>query len=1632
MKGKLTKSFLALALTATVTIGNLGITIALAESNNMISGASIEELLNNFPENSKKFLDVTAGSKLKLDEGVDLNSNDKVEVIVELKSDPNAAQRTKALKEKSYTKVDIDAEHEAFKNSFPQTFSNEDSSVEFGFEFKEVFNGIVLTVPANEIEKIAEMGAVKTIWSNRVVQLDLPENQTKESAADEPSLLMHDSLPGIGADKLHDENIKGEGIKVGVLDTGVDYNHPDLKDAFKGGYDFVDNDGDPMETTYEDWKNSNKSEFNSNGDSYYTSHGTHVSGTILGRGENEGLDYAITGVAPKADLYSYRVLGPYGSGSIDGIIAAIEESVEEGMDVINLSLGIGINDPYRPEAIAINNCMLYTNTVAVVAASNDGPSPLTLGSPGTASLGITVGANTSAMPRDTMDLVYGEKEYHLDTFAKTWTDNATDLLDKEYEIVHVGLGSTEELEGKDLNGKIALISRGTLTFVDKIANVKAAGAVGAIIYNNVEGPLNIYLGESDSFIRTFAMDQASGQALINDLSSGETQKISFANYEEIKTESDVLADFSSRGPVSGTIHIKPEVTAPGVDILSTVPGYINDKDDYDNYDISYGRMSGTSMATPHVAGIVALMKEEHPDYTPQDVKSILMNTSEELNGDYSVFEVGAGIVNAFEAVKTDVNIQVMDTAQSVDEEGEYIDIQDVTGDLSFGKIEKGVTIEKNLQILINSEEDKDFTIRTEFTTSNYKPVENPAGENVTLNIPETFHAKAGVVNKLKFSINVPETSANGTYEGYVILTSGEKEYRLPFAALAAGTYIMVENLNDMISLGEFHPYQAAPYIYTGFEVSEQFEQLDVLILDGETNEYVGYIGSLLTDILPINTYLEVGPLVGYGYYCPIFTDSNGNYYLDTNAQKLSEDKRYVIQFRAVDKKGELITGEDDYFVDSVGPKLTFEEDTKPGIYEIEYDPNNPEEIFYIDGNVYDDYVDYAKSFGYEISQASNGVGFLENMPSSWNQGVLSLTNDGKLHAGYPTAQVNEEGVIRLSVYPIDYASSGNYRTGLENFIFVRKGMSYLSFTGEARDLKVGDKTTLTFSGRNLQDYTLGSFQADTETLESGETIYDIIGVTPTPELEAFLKVNNMELEIEYSEPEIDLGISTVMVDCSLKGDNIVGINGDMPLLNFEVQVKNESDTAMSQIMKLGRANGWMIEEKISYINTSGQEVELDVLNANKGIIKSTTTKGYGSVVPQGATDEFGYLNTSLSELGTTVIVTAPDGSKYSADLDNPEEGYYTLKDLPVQDGVYSVEANTPGHLAEIQENKVTYNYNGDLFGANSSLFQINQFAGDVNGDGVIDIIDAILIARAIGANAPEIEGLYRDLNSDGFIGELDLDYVVENFNIAAVLKEGVGRPVLEFDGMTLEEVVEKVGTMYEKKGPEISINLEDGKVYNSQVNLEVSSKDYIYSSHKVYVNGEEFQGSNLYEDGKYEIKVVATDDLGNTSEKVINIKIKTVGPKVTISGVEDGKVYEGSVKPVITTEKDTENTITLNDKSYNGEEITAEGKYVLKVVSKDDAGNATTVTISFEIKHKAVDPNPGDPTDPKPEDPKPEKPEKPSKPGTGLPQTGSIVGSTLLVLAGVAVVAIGAFGLIKKKSDKSTGDNNQDKGKNEE
>lgn len=204
----------------------------------------------------------------------------------------------------------------------------------------------------------------------------------------------------------------GKGVKVGVIDTGVDYTHPDLRKNYIGGFDTVDFDNDPMETKGEG----------------ATAHGSHVAGVIAADGKMKG-------IAPDARIYAYRALGPGGVGSSVQVIAALEEAVKEGMDVINLSLGNDVNGPDWPTTHAVNKAV-ELGTVVVVAAGNSGPDAWTVGSPATSSEAITVGASALSMKIPVLKVPGVRAKVPLQLFAgsKQWQ------LSRKYPVVYAGKG----------------------------------------------------------------------------------------------------------------------------------------------------------------------------------------------------------------------------------------------------------------------------------------------------------------------------------------------------------------------------------------------------------------------------------------------------------------------------------------------------------------------------------------------------------------------------------------------------------------------------------------------------------------------------------------------------------------------------------------------------------------------------------------------------------------------------------------------------------------------------------------------------------------------------------------------------------------------------------------------------------------------------------------------------------------------------------------------------------------------------------------------------------------------------------------------------------------------------------------
>ena len=431
---------------------------------------------------------------------------------------------------------------------------------------------------------------------------------------------LDNSVPFIGTDIPRMQGINGEGIKIAVIDTGVDFTHPDLlgwgKDGkIIGGYNFIDEGKPPMDT---------------NG------HGTQVTGVIAADGQT-------IGVAPKAKILAYKVSEDGEGVSSELIIKAIDKAIEDGADIINISLGLNKTNSKIEQAVSH---AIDKEIFVVVAAGNDGPELKTIGSPGRNFGAVTVGATYNNLKsRLVATLEVDEKSFTVIPMVGT-TKLDIPITGK---MVSGGYGKIKDLEKVDVTDAIVIVERGSdvegelLYFSIKEKNVANAGAKAMIVYNNVPG---IFLGEliHDSIetgytpqIPVVSMDREEGFEIIKLL------KESSKGIMNLFYNPDFVAHFSSRGPVS-PFYIKPDIVAPGA--------YINTTQNIAGYNFT----SGTSFAAPHVSGAAALLLQKNPELHNYEIKSLLLTTTEPVSDAYgqefSVSEAGAGrlsIGNAFDA-----------------------------------------------------------------------------------------------------------------------------------------------------------------------------------------------------------------------------------------------------------------------------------------------------------------------------------------------------------------------------------------------------------------------------------------------------------------------------------------------------------------------------------------------------------------------------------------------------------------------------------------------------------------------------------------------------------------------------------------------------------------------------------------------------------------------------------------------------------------------------------------------------------------------------------------------------------------------------------------------------------------------
>jgi minor extracellular serine protease Vpr len=671
--------------------------------------------------------------------------------LVELNSAPAADGTSLAT---------LDAEHRSFRSkarSAGLTFEER-------YAFKTLFNGFSIRIAPEQLALLQRIDGVRAIYP----AVDMHAEQAPVAGESGPELAT--ALAMTGASFAQDTlGYTGAGVRVAVMDTGIDWNHPDFGGCFgpgcrvETGFDFVGDayagsastpvpDADPDDCG---------------------GHGSHVAGIL---GASPAAPGGAKGVAPGVTFGAYRVFGCAGTTTADIMIAAMERVLADDMDVLNMSIGAAFQWPQYPTAQAADR--LVNKGVSVVTSiGNSGATGLySASAPGVGKkvIGTASFDNTHVvLPTFTVSPDGASIGYQSATgappaptsgsFPMARTGTATSAAD-----------ACSPLAGS-LVGQVALIRRGTCAFHIKALNAQNAGAAGVVLYNNAAGRVNpTVVGTPAITIPVVSITAVEGVLIDGRIASGPTTMTwtgargSFPN-----ATGGLSSDFSSYG-MAPDLSLKPDIGAPGGQIFSTIPLELG----------GYGNNAGTSMASPHAAGAVALLLEARPDTSSQDVRDILQNSADPRNwwgnpglgfAD-NVHRQGAGMLDIPGAILSTVRVS--------------------PGKLSLGESEAGPSA-RTLTITNTGSDAVTFDVSHvpalatgpntftvgffgSFATATFSAgsVTVPAGGSATVDV--TITAPAGLANR-------------GQYGGYVVLTpqGGGATYRVPYAGLKGDYQSMV-------------------------------------------------------------------------------------------------------------------------------------------------------------------------------------------------------------------------------------------------------------------------------------------------------------------------------------------------------------------------------------------------------------------------------------------------------------------------------------------------------------------------------------------------------------------------------------------------------------------------------------------------------------------------------------------------------------------------------------------------------------------------------------------------------------------------------------------------------------------------
>ena len=693
------------------------------------------------------------------------------------------------------------AEQRAVARELRQTQDRLDASIRRAggkvlAKFQAAYNGIKVRASLGDVPELAKLPGVEAV---RAVRVYTPDNTR--------------GVPYIGAPAAwQDLGATGAGTGIAVIDTGIDYNHADLGGSgivadftandptvieagtfptakVVGGYDFVGNAYDASDEVGSPTPVPDADPLDCNG------HGSHVSGTAAGTGENaDGTAYTGPydstthatafkigpGVAPQARLFALKVFGC--DGSTDVVVEALEWVADYnldnggGIDVVNMSLGSVFGRATDPDAVA-TDVLVRAGVVVVASAGNSGPSAYITGSPAAADGALSTAAidTTASFPTASISIGSGIQAINANGATIPAAGITAPIKVLLTSAGGIALGC-KAADYAGVAGTIVVTKRGTCARVDRAILGQAAGAVAVIMVNSSD-TLPPFEGEIPGVTIPFLGVKSSATAALM-AANGTSVTITAGSFID-NPDYRKNASFTSGGPRNGDSAAKPDITAPGVSIESVASGG----------GTASTRLSGTSMAAPHAAGVAALVAQKNPGWTAGQIKAAMMNTADaSATGiiGYNVRLNGAGLVQPRRAANS---VALAMTG-------------DVSASLSFGYEPLGAayTETKSITITNTSAAAITYNLAGAFVGPGWgaaigiAPTSVPVAANATASVDVTLTMTAGAVAALRFnSVLLGQVGWGGVNaaSGVIVATpqaAGDGIYslRVPFTLVPRG------------------------------------------------------------------------------------------------------------------------------------------------------------------------------------------------------------------------------------------------------------------------------------------------------------------------------------------------------------------------------------------------------------------------------------------------------------------------------------------------------------------------------------------------------------------------------------------------------------------------------------------------------------------------------------------------------------------------------------------------------------------------------------------------------------------------------------------------------------------------------